>query len=143
MPSKVLENITPFEMLFKSKPKFHYLKSFLCLSYVSTSMVARDKFMPRSHPCIFIGYQFGDKSFKIYDLTKKTLVSRDVKFFEDVYPLKSSNFTQNNDLFSSHFPILPQNIKEDDMFQTTFPSSLEPTITNDHVPLRRSQRITR
>ncbi|RVW61844.1 Retrovirus-related Pol polyprotein from transposon RE2 [Vitis vinifera] len=46
-----------------------------------------DKFASRSRKCVFLGYLFGKKGWKLFDLdTKELFVSRDVKFFEDVFP---------------------------------------------------------
>ncbi|XP_049374646.1 uncharacterized protein LOC125839700 [Solanum verrucosum] len=48
------------------------------------------KFDPRSTPHIFIGYPFNKKGYKVLDIcTKKMHVSRDVVFYENVFPFAS------------------------------------------------------
>lgn len=59
MPSKMSHGCTLFELLYKEKPLLQYLKVFGHLCFASKSTIGRDKFTPRSHPCIFIGYPFG------------------------------------------------------------------------------------
>ena len=90
IPSTVLKDISPFEALYKQKPDFNLLRSLGCLCFISSSFVSRHKFMERAHPCIFLGYPFGQKAYKVLNLTNnKILVSRDVKFFEHIFPLHS------------------------------------------------------
>lgn len=111
MPFELLQNKTPYEMLFQVKPDLTYLRSFGCLCFVSTTTVGRDKFMPKAHPCVFIGYQFGQKGYKMYNLvTKKLLVSRDVRFFENIYPLHALT---NNHLTPTYPSYIPSSISDD------------------------------
>ena len=57
--------------------------------------------------CVFIGYSYGKKGYKLYDLDNhKTFVSRDIVFHENVFPF--SHVSSNN---PPHlvFSLLPPN----------------------------------
>ncbi|CAH9079345.1 unnamed protein product [Cuscuta epithymum] len=90
LPSSILNNKSPFEMLFNHPPDYTHLKVFGCLAFASTITSNRTKFYSRSHKCIFIGYPLGSKGYKLYDLTtRKTFISRNVKFYEMTFPYKT------------------------------------------------------
>ncbi|XP_074278436.1 uncharacterized protein LOC141602025 [Silene latifolia] len=51
-----------------------------------------DKFAAKAKKCIMIGYPFGKKGYKVYDLeTHKCFFSEDVKFREHIFPFKPSD----------------------------------------------------
>lgn len=104
MPSSILSNKTPYEVLFGHLLSFAYLKVFGCLCYVSTLAHHRDKFSLRATKCVFLRYHFGVKGYKVMDLhTHSVLISRDVQFHEFIFPFQSQVPSQSIDPFDTCF----------------------------------------
>lgn len=86
-PSSVLNGSTPYEVLNGVKPDYKVLKVFGSACYVHRASRDKDKFGPRSRLCVFVGYPFGKKGWKVYDMeSNEFFVSRDVVFREDLFP---------------------------------------------------------
>ena len=96
-PSKVLKGKIPYEILFGEKPSYDQLRVFGSSCYTHRQSRDKDKFGHRSRFCVFVGYPFGKKGWKVYDLEKEEfLVSRDVVFQENVFPFaEKSNPVEN------------------------------------------------
>ena len=56
LPSRVLQNKTPFDILLQQTPAYDHLKVFRCLAMASNPSRNHDKFDPRGVPCLFLGY---------------------------------------------------------------------------------------
>ncbi|KAM0048148.1 putative RNA-directed DNA polymerase [Helianthus debilis subsp. tardiflorus] len=154
-PTQLLDGKTPIEVLTGQPPAYDHLRTFGCLAYASTLSHGRDKFKPRALPCIFLGYPLNKKGYKLYNLhTHQVFVSRDVVFFEALFPSITtpkdslifpsvdhfSQFFDENDLHSTtsvptqpHVPMPPSDSYPPVSFSTPIP---------DSVPLRRSSRTS-
>nr|KAJ0213000.1 hypothetical protein LSAT_V11C400157850 [Lactuca sativa] len=106
-PTSVLKGASPYELVYKSSPVFDRLRVFGCLCF-ATKLNNLDKFSERADKCVFLGYSSDKKGYKVLSLDSNLVfVSRDVKFYESVFPLKlkSSSITNKyNDPLSSSDP---------------------------------------
>lgn len=90
LPSKVLKNKTPYELIWDEKPDYGILRIFGCLVFFKNNNTKGDKFEERGKSGVFLGYPPGTKGYKILDLkTRKIVVSRDVHFHEEIFPFKT------------------------------------------------------
>ncbi|KAJ0808240.1 putative RNA-directed DNA polymerase [Helianthus annuus] len=89
LPTLVLDGKSPYECMFGFKPSLEHLRNFGCLCF-STILNESDKFAYHADKCVLIGYSNTKKGYKLWSLDeKKVFFSRDVKFYEHVYPFKS------------------------------------------------------
>ncbi|KAJ0539688.1 putative RNA-directed DNA polymerase [Helianthus annuus] len=123
LPSSVLLGKSPYELMFKFKPSLMHLRNFGCLCF-STILDDSNKFSFCAEKCVLIGYSNVKKGYRLWSLDKKRdFYSRDVKFFETVFPFKSDqmnnqeknvlnglnhlNFFDSIDTSSSIVPVTP------------------------------------
>ena len=86
-PSSILKGKTPYEVIHGCVPSYAHLRVFGSLCYAHNQNRQRDKFDSRSRKCVFVGYPYGQKGWKLFDLETETFfVSRDVHFFENKFP---------------------------------------------------------
>jgi hypothetical protein len=79
LPTKALQQKTPFEAWYGYKPKLQNLKTFGCLCFSYISQVKRDKLDKKAEPGIFVGYNLVSKAYKIYlPQDNKVIVSRNI-----------------------------------------------------------------
>ena len=69
-PTKILHGLTPHEVLFGHKPSYEHLRVFGVSCYVHRNARDKDKFETRSRHCIFVGYPFAKKGWRVYDIDK-------------------------------------------------------------------------
>ncbi|GJW30731.1 cysteine-rich receptor-like protein kinase 8, partial [Tanacetum coccineum] len=93
-PSVVLGNKTPYEILMNKKLSYSNLKVFGCLAVASNPSRVIDKMAPRGVPCLFLGYPPHQKGYTLINLLTHTrFVSRDVTFYERIFPYSKSSMS--------------------------------------------------
>ena len=113
----LLHNKSPFDILVGFPPAYAAIRTFECLCFAHNHKTKGNKFASCSRKCVFVGYPFGKKGWRLFDLdTKDFFVSRDVKFFEDVYP-----FVSPDDVNIDVHNLVPT----DDLVHSDFADSLE------------------
>lgn len=89
----MLNGKTPYEMLHGHQPTYNHLRIFGSLCYAHNQGRKGDKFASRSRKCVFVGYSYGKKGWKLFDLERKEFfVSRDVEFVESTFLFSESDF---------------------------------------------------
>ncbi|PWA61729.1 zinc finger, CCHC-type [Artemisia annua] len=83
VPTRALEDKTPYEALYNRKPNLENLRIFGCTAYAKITIPHLKKLDDRSIPMVYLGVEEGSKASRLYDpVGKKKHVSRDVKFME-------------------------------------------------------------
>jgi hypothetical protein len=67
IPTPNIFNKSHYEILFFITPKYSHLRVFGCLCYPSILTRNRTKFDPCIKPCMFIGYPYEIKGYKLVD----------------------------------------------------------------------------
>ncbi|PWA54556.1 ribonuclease H-like domain, Reverse transcriptase, RNA-dependent DNA polymerase [Artemisia annua] len=84
VPTKALEDITPYEAIKQRKPNLENLRVFGCIAYAKVPSQRLTKLDDRSNKMVYLGNEQGSKAYRLFDpTTQKICVSRDVKFKED------------------------------------------------------------
>jgi hypothetical protein len=86
---------TPEEAFTGVKPKIGHFRIFGCPVYIHVPVEKRTKLEPSGEKGIFVGYNETSKAYRIFiPAQRKTMVSRDVKFEENLASRKSHELPQ-------------------------------------------------
>lgn len=87
-PSSINKGRSPYEILHGCKPDYTQLRVFGSACYTHCQSRTKDKFGERSRLCVFVGYPFGKKGYRVFDKEREEfLISRVVVFREDCVPI--------------------------------------------------------
>ena len=126
LPTQILDWNTPYSKLYGKNPSYSNLKVFGCLCFATNTIPHKKKFEARATMCCFIGYNFCQKAYKLYDLQeKKIIMSRNMVFYESIFPFKSDKGNSQ-----SEHTVLPNAM--DNNFEESFANHQDFIPTNDY-----------
>ncbi|GJY83844.1 ribonuclease H-like domain-containing protein [Tanacetum coccineum] len=132
LPSSVLNGKSPFEMIYNTKPNMSNLRVFGCLCF-ATILNNHDKLSSRSEKCVMMGYSNVKKGYRLYTLDKHQFIySRDVRFFETVFPFKDSSLKTSESVTNVF-----QDVNHLNFFDLDYPEMpndeerVDPSLNND------------
>ncbi|XP_076888468.1 uncharacterized protein LOC143538913 isoform X1 [Bidens hawaiensis] len=101
---------------------------FGCLCF-STVLNNTNKFLSLAKKCVFLGYSIHKKGYKLWSLDSKQIIfSRDVKFYESIFPFVDNNVLKDVDTINSDV----NNLNFFDLFdQTETERSNDQDLPND------------
>lgn len=73
-PTSLHKGRSPYEVLHGCKPLYTQLHVFGSACYTHRVTRHKDKFGERSRLCVFVGYPFGKKGYKVYDMERDEFV---------------------------------------------------------------------
>ena len=91
LPTPILKQKCPLELLFKTKPNYSFLKVFGCACYPNTRPFNKHKLQFRSTVCTFMGYSLNHKGNKSLDSNGKLYIFKDVIFDETTFPFAQTD----------------------------------------------------
>ncbi|GKB85257.1 putative RNA-directed DNA polymerase [Tanacetum coccineum] len=123
LPSSVLSGVSPYFIVYGKNPSLSHIRSFGCLCY-STVLNSNDKFCARSEKCVLIGFSTTKKAYKLYSLENKNVFySRDVKFYETVFPFKMKTKNSLNSGSKNAFGVSKSELQSLSFFDIQRPKS--------------------
>jgi histone deacetylase 1/2 len=106
MPSKILNNDSPYLTFFQKTPDYKSLKVFGCLCYPFIRPYNNHKLQYQLVQCIFLGYNLNNKGYLCLDyLTGRVYVTPHVVFDETQFPFnKNLHLPRTDDASLASFP---------------------------------------
>ncbi|KAK6780427.1 hypothetical protein RDI58_022611 [Solanum bulbocastanum] len=139
LPSKLLHNKSPIEVLYQRFPSYDHLRVFGCLCFPLIPSTTINKLQPRSTPCVFLGYPTNHRGYKCYDMSsRKIIICRHVLFNEHTFP-----FASVHNPTSHTYDFLDDGLSSyviHHMQQSTTPTSDQPIYPNGPIPHTAQQQ---
>ena len=147
-PTVAVDNVTPYECFYGSKPDVSHFKVFGCKAYMHVPKENRKKWDSKTKKGIFVAYSITSKGYRLYDpVSRKICVSRDVLFDEDEFIQRKKEIqvfdtsdSENEEEIQETNEAMPQATQEDhDTIDNEESTSEETDVIHQQQP-RRSMR---
>ena len=135
LPTAVLMQKSPLEVLFKQTPDYSQLKTFGCQCFPCLRSYNKHKFAFRSVPCTYLGVSSQHKGFKCLDNNGRVFVSRNVIFNENFFPfsLHKDSSRSNTSNVSTSIPAIPLVHKFQPSITGSIPVNNANSTHSDHI----------
>lgn len=119
LPSPKIDQKTPFEIVYKSKPSVKHMRVFGCQAYILTPKEKRLKWDPKARVGMFMGYEEASKAYRVFDIEAgQVVISRDITFDESVFDFSMNQSSDEADDAALDLDLLA--INDDEMRQTVY-----------------------
>ena len=102
LPTKALNNVTPYELWKGRKPNLAHLRTFGCTAYalIPKERTIKSTLLEKSIKCWFLGYAQGTKGYRLQDQKNKSIIiSRNVIFLENDFKILNNKFSQDDSYY--------------------------------------------
>lgn len=130
LPTPNLQQLSPYECLFHTSPKYSHLRVFGCTCFPNLWPYNNPKFQFKSVKCTFLVYSSSHKGYKCLAPNGRIYISRNVLFHEFSFPSTSNSSTFVSSTAHSHFMHNPPSIP----FASLHSSTIIPTTSRVHFP---------
>nr|KYP66503.1 Retrovirus-related Pol polyprotein from transposon TNT 1-94 [Cajanus cajan] len=145
LPSKVLNYLSPTQILYQGNPSYSDLRTFGCLCFPLFPSTTINKLQERSTPCVYLGPAPNHRGSKCYEISSgKIIICRHVRFVENEFPFSKVHKPKETDFdcFDASLPYFihqkPQNTIPNPLPQNTQTAQSSSPSTSSRVNLASS-----
>lgn len=107
LPSPLLNNLTPYSLLYNKPPTYDYFRVFGCSCYPHLRPYNKQKFQYKSIKCTFLGYNSAHKGYRCLAPSGRVYVSCNAIFNESSFPYASISSSSSPSVSLPHSSVSP------------------------------------